>query len=152
MNRLLTGICVAVAMLFATLANAEEFGTPDEAKVMAEAAAKYHKDKGLDALVKEIEAKNPMFKKKDLYVFVSYNNGINIVHGAVPAFKGRNFHNLKDVKGVFLVREMSKVAQEKGTGWVNYKWPNPKTKKIRDKTTYVIKLSDNTWLGVGAYK
>ncbi len=153
MKRLVTGFTVLLTLLFVNLAHAGEFGTPEEAKAMAEAAAKFHAKNGLKALVEKVTAKDPLFKNKDLYVFVSDNKGVNIVHGAVPAFKGRDFYNLKDVSGVFLVREMIKTANAgEGRGWVDYKWPNPKTKKIRDKTTYVIKLTDDYWVAVGAYK
>jgi hypothetical protein len=38
-----------------------------------------------------------------------------------------------------------------GNGWVDYKWPNPITNKIEDKSSYVEKMGDY-FVGVGIYK
>jgi cytochrome c len=46
---------------------------------------------------------------------------------------------------------MIEDAKTKGTGWSDYKWANPVTKKIDDKTTYFMKV-DDVVLGCGIYK
>ena len=46
---------------------------------------------------------------------------------------------------------MVKIANGPGSGWVNYKWPNPLTNKIEDKSSYVEKMGDY-FVGVGIYK
>jgi signal transduction histidine kinase len=43
------------------------------------------------------------------------------------------------------------VAQTSGQGWVNYKWPNPVTKKIGEKSTFIMKVDDMI-VACGAYK
>jgi cytochrome c len=43
------------------------------------------------------------------------------------------------------------VAKTKGTGWVDYKWVNPVSKKIEPKSTYIQK-GDEYFLGCGIYK
>jgi len=45
------------------------------------------------------------------------------------------------------------VAMSKGpgSGWIDYKWPNPLTNKIEDKSSYVEKMGDY-FVGVGIYK
>jgi signal transduction histidine kinase len=42
-------------------------------------------------------------------------------------------------------------TKAKGSGWVDYKLPNPKTGKIEPKTTYVENL-DGWVIGCGVYK
>ena len=42
-------------------------------------------------------------------------------------------------------------ARTKGSGWYDYKWPNPLTDKIEDKTSYVERMGDY-WVGVGVYR
>ena len=152
MKSIWTSIIAAAVILLATTAHAGEYGTPEEAKAMVEEAMKFHKENGIEALTKEITAKDSRFKKKDLYVFIAKLNGVMLAHGAVPALNGKNLYNLKDVTGTFIAREMIKVATEKGSGWVEYKWPNPKTKKIQDKVTYVSMLAEKYYIAVGAYK
>lgn len=43
------------------------------------------------------------------------------------------------------------VAKEPGSVWVDYKWPNPLTNKIADKSSYIEKMGDY-FVGVGIYK
>ena len=76
------------------------------------------------------------------------NNGKCVSHGANPALIGRDLIDLKDTEGKPLIREFVAI---KNSGWVDYKWPNPVTKKIEPKTTYLVRVG--TYLvGVGAYK
>jgi cytochrome c len=60
---------------------------------------------------------------------------------------------LKDADGKYFMREMVKVAQTKGTGWVDYKWTNPVSKKIEHKSSYVKRVgNENLLIGCGIYK
>ena len=43
------------------------------------------------------------------------------------------------------------IWNRRSPGWVDYKFPNPKTSKIEQKTTYVEGL-DGWILGCGVYK
>ena len=56
--------------------------------------------------------------------------------------------DLKDQDGKYLIRELVAIAKGPGSGWVDYKWPNPLTNKIEDKTSYVEKMGDYL-VGVG---
>jgi len=77
--------------------------------------------------------------------------GLWVAHGARPALIGKNRIDLKDQDGKFLIREMIAIAQGPGSGWVDYKWPNPITNKIEDKSSYVEKTG-KYFVGVGVYK
>jgi signal transduction histidine kinase len=132
----------------AGIAQAGERATPEEAKGMAEMAAKVIESKGIDAAVSQFHAEGGNFHDRDLYVFVLDNKGFALAHGAKQALVGRDLSTLRDVAGKLFVKEMLNVSS---AGWVDYKWQNPSTKKIEDKTSYVIKVGD-VWIGVGAYK
>jgi hypothetical protein len=45
----------------------------------------------------------------------------------------------------------AELAKTKGSGWVNYSWTNPVTKKVGPKTTY-IQVVDGYWVGCGYFK
>ena len=79
-------------------------------------------------------------------------SGLCVAHGARPALIGKNLIDLKDQDGQFLIRDLAAIAQSPGSGWVDYKWPNPLTNKIEDKTSYVEKLGTNYFVGVGVYR
>jgi cytochrome c len=122
-------------------------GTPDEAKAMAVRAADLLRAKGPEVAFPEFE-KGAAFHDRDLYVMVYDQTGKCVSHGANPALIGKSLIDLKDIDGTPLIRELVAVQD---TGWVDYKWPQPMTKKIEPKTTYVVRVGDYR-VGVGAYK
>ena len=91
------------------------------------------------------------FHDRDLYVFIYDMSGVCVAHGARPALIGKNLIDIKDQDGNYLIRRMVEIANGAGSGWVDYKWPNPQTNKIEDKSSYVEKLGDY-FAGVGVYR
>ncbi|WP_114782628.1 cache domain-containing protein [Botryobacter ruber] len=88
---------------------------------------------------------------KDTYVFVVDEKGTELVNPAFPNLAGRNLLDLKDTQGKPLVREMLKVVQTKGSGWVDYMWPKPGESISTQKSTYVSKAKlGNAWVMVGS--
>jgi signal transduction histidine kinase len=49
------------------------------------------------------------------------------------------------------VREFINTAENKGRGWVDYKYPNPSTGKNEQKTSY-LEFYEDLIIGCGAYK
>jgi cytochrome c len=130
-----------------------EFGTKDEAVAMVKRAQEMFKKDGADATFKAVsDPANKEFHDRDLYVYIYNLSGLCVAHGARPALIGKNLIDLKDQDGNYLVRAHIDIATGSGSGWVSYKWPNPLTNKIEDKTSYVEKLGDNYFVGVGVYK
>jgi signal transduction histidine kinase len=94
------------------------------------------------------------FLVKDTYVFVIDMDGNELVNPAFPNLEGRNLLDLKDTQGKYLVRDMIRVAQTSGSGWVEYMWPKPGDSVSTQKSTYVsiARLGDRLVLvGAGAY-
>jgi len=144
--------CAALILLFAPAAIAGEFGTKDEAVAMVKRVQEKFKKDGAEATFKAVSDKSvPEFHDRDLYPFIYEMNGTNVAHGARPALIGKNLIELKDQDGKYLIREMVKIAQGPGSGWIDYKWPNPLNNKIEDKSSYVEKM-DEYFVGVGIYK
>lgn len=138
-------------VLSAGIAFAAEKGTAKEAKSMVEAAVAHLKAVGPSKAYADFNAKAGKFGNKDLYIFVVDFNGLTLAHGGSKAMVGKNMIDLRDSEGKFFIKEMINVAKTKGSGWVDYKWSNPVTKKIEPKSTYVQK-SGNLFLGCGIYK
>jgi cytochrome c len=144
-------------LLFAALSmtpvHASEFGSKDEAVAMVKRAQEMFKKDGADATFKAVsDPSNKEFHDRDLYVYVYTLSGVCVAHGARPALIGKNLIDLKDQDGNYLIRAHVEVAEGSGSGWVSYKWPNPITNKIEDKTSYVEKMGDNYFVGVGVYR
>ncbi|MES2949597.1 MAG: cache domain-containing protein [Pseudomonadota bacterium] len=134
-------------------ARAADKGTADEAVALVKKAVAYLKANGKEKAYAEISNTAGQFVSKDLYLFVyGLTDGLNYAHGANPKMVGKNLMELKDGNGVFIVKEFIKTANGKtGTGWIDYQWPNPITKAMESKSTYVEKVGD-VLIGCGIYK
>jgi cytochrome c len=129
-----------------------EFGTKDKAVAMVKRVQEMFAEKGADATFKAVDDNNnEEFHDRDLYPFILNFKGTWVAHGARLALIGKNAFDLKDQDGKYMVREMIDITKDGGTGWVDYKWPNPMTNKIEDKSAYVAKLGEEYFVGVGVY-
>lgn len=90
------------------------------------------------------------FIAKDAYIFVFSPDGVDLVNPGFPSLEGRNLMDLKDTQGKPIIREMFKVVQTSGSGWVDYMWPKPGESVSTQKSAYVTraKLGDQ-WVLVG---
>jgi cytochrome c len=145
MSALLFALCTA------PLSFAGEIATREEAVAMVKRVQERFKKSGPEATFAAVTGRDPAFHDRDLYPFIYRLDGLNVAHGARPALVGKNLLNLKDPDGVHLIRVMIQIANEKGSGWVSYKWPNPITNVIEDKASYVEKMGDY-FVGVGVYR
>jgi cytochrome c len=132
---------------------AAEKGSADEATALVKKVIAYYKANGADKTFAAINAQNPDFKNKDLYIFGGWaKDGQPLLsHGANPKMIGKEMSALKDADGKPFAKEIVEVAQKQGKGWVDYKWPNPVTKTIEAKSTYVEKV-DDYYFACGIYK
>jgi signal transduction histidine kinase len=132
---------------------ASEFGTREEAVAMVHRVEEMLDKDGVDATFEAVDDKTVQaFHDRDLYPFVYDLEGVCVAHGVRPALIGKKLIDIKDQDGNFLIREMLKIVNGSGSGWVDYKWPHPITNKIEDKSAYVEKLGTGYFVGVGVYK
>jgi cytochrome c len=151
MIRAFAAIAVLAVMLTSP-ACATEYGTKDEAVAMVKRVKAMFSKDGPDATFKAVSDKsNAEFHDRDLYPFIYDASGICVAHGARAALIGKNLIDLKDQDGKYLIHELLDIANGHGSGWVDYKWPNPLTNKIEDKSSYVEKMGDYV-VGVGVYR
>ena len=126
-------------------------GSADEAKSLVQKAVSFIKANGKDKAFSEFTNLQGKFIDRDLYIFVVNFKGITLAHGGNAKLVGKDMLGLKDADGKLFIQNFIEVAKSKGSGWVDYKWVNPVTKKIEDKSTYVQKV-DDYFLGCGIYK
>ena len=92
-----------------------------------------------------------MFAHKDLYITMYDLNGKCLAHGQNIKMVGKDLIQLKDSDGIFFIKERMEAAKTKGKGWQDYKFTNPLSKAIEQKTTYFEKYQDVVVAG-GVYK
>lgn len=142
----------ALLMAVAWPATAQERGTKEEAMAMTNAAFEHMKKAGPAKALADFTNDKAAWVKKDLYVFVFDNKGTFLAHGANDKLVGRDMSQMKDANGKAIFPAMMEVGA-KGTGWVDYDWAHPQTKKVEGKSSYVRKTPDGQGLiGVGIYR
>jgi cytochrome c len=144
-------ITFAVCFVFGLALAPGAVASQKDAKALVEKAAAFVKANGKDATIKEINLAKGQFDKGELYVFAYDMSGKIIAHPKNPKLIGKDLLNVPDPDGKMFRKEIVDVAKTKGTGWVDYRYTNPETKKIEAKTTYVVKVGD-VILCCGTYK
>ncbi len=87
----------------------------------------------------------------DGYFFVYDYEGNNIVHPRQSFRIGKNWWNLRDSKGNYVIRDLIKAAK-KGGGYTEYVWEKPSAGKPSRKIGYAIGLDKWKWMiGTGLY-
>ena len=125
--------------------------TAAQAKAFSERASAYIKQVGEEKAFADFTRPDGGFVDGELYVFCYDRKGINMAHGGNRSFVGRNLLHIKDPDGAEPNLLIVKMGFEHGRGWVDFKWPNPVTKRIENKSAYVIRTNEVT-CGVGYYK
>jgi cytochrome c len=148
--RALTLVFALCAWSF-TAAAAGEFGTKEEAQAMVEKAAAFLQANGKDKAVAAFSDPKGAFADRDLYVILAKaDDGERIAH-INPRMIGKSFVGYRDVDGKAYGDEVMELVRGPGKGWVDYKFTNPVTKEVGDKSSYVLKAGD-LFLVCGAYK
>jgi cytochrome c len=153
MKMLKTLVAITMIGFVSFNAQAQDKGTKDEAKAFAEMAVAHAKAVGPEKAFQDFTTDKAKWNKKDLYVFAMDMKGLTMAHGANEKLVGKNMMELKDQNGKLFVKEMTEVAKNKGSGWVEYDWAHPQTKKVEGKVTYALKLPNYDGLvAVGVYR
>lgn len=153
MSRIAPVFAIVSALLTAAFpAGAAEFGTREEATAMVKRVQAKFKKEGPEAAFQAINNKAPGFADRDLYPFVTELTGLCVANGVTPAVRGKNLIDLKDQDGKFMIQEFVRTASNlPGHGWVDYRWLNPVTKTIEDKSAWIERMGDY-FVGVGVYR
>ena len=155
MRRAGAAFCVALAgfvMLAPAAAPAAEFGTRQEAIAMIHRAQDMFKKLGPEGTFAAVKRKAPGTVDRDLYVYILDMNGVVMANGAIPAMHtGVDLYNAKDQNGKFFVREKLELCKANKSGWVDFRFMNPVTMNIDDKSSYVERMGDYC-AAVGIYR
>jgi cytochrome c len=149
MRKILTAILVGIFLV--GVSGVALASTAAEATALVDKAIAFYKANGKDKAFAEFNNQKGQFVKGDLYIFIWDFTGKVVSHGANEKLIGKDVSQLKDVDGKLFVMEAVELAKAKGSGWVDYKWTNPTSKKVEAKSTYVKKVDDIIF-ACGIYK
>lgn len=147
-KRLFAALLINLALIGAAFS-----ATPEQAKTLVEKALAYVKANGTEKAYKEFNTPGSQFFDGELYIFAYDMQGNNLALGGNPKMTGKNLLDMKSADGKFVIKDFIEIVKTKGEGWYDYKWSNPETKKIQDKSSYIKKIpGTEAFLGSGFYK
>jgi len=147
----LIAIILVVGLLVGMTSVAMARGTAKEAKAMLDKAVAYLKANGKDKAFPAFDDMKGQFVKEDLYIYVLDPTGTVVSHGANHALIGKNLMDLKDTDGKKFIKAILDEANAKGKGTMDYKWTNPQSKKVEQKSIFFEKVGDLV-VACGYYK
>ena len=131
--------------------------TRDDAKALVTEAVQYLTKNGREKFIAEVAGPKGQFhfqagQRKDLYIFVYDEKGTVVAHGVRLELMGKNRWESKDPDGKPWIQDWTKLVQEKGSGWIDYKELNPAAgNKVMKKASFV-QLKDHMVIGCGIYQ
>ncbi len=126
--------------------------TAEEVVAFAERAVAYIHDVGRERAFADFSRPDGGYVDGELYIFCQDISGVVVAHGGNPKIVGRNMADVRGPDGRLANVEINRLGLTKGSGWLEFRWPNPATKRIELKAAYVIKVDDSTVCGSGYYK
>ena len=121
----------------------EEFSEhiPDDARGWVKKAIAFFKVNGKEIALAEYSNPLGRFVKDGLYIYVLNISGTMLAHPINGKYAGKDFYRVQDVDGKSFIKETVDSANERDSGWVEYKWFNPASKRIQPKTVYFEKVN-----------
>lgn len=144
--RMLVAVLCASFVTFVSAAD-----NPEDAIALVDKGLAFMQKNGKDALIKEVNTKNPEFIKGDIYLVVRSMDGPMLAHPVNQRLVGKNMLELPDADGKHFRKEIIEGAKTKGKGWVDFRYNNPTTKEIEKKSSYFVRSGD-VILEAGIYK
>lgn len=89
--------------------------------------------------------------RDDDYFFAYDSTGTAIAHPN-PKFQGKNLIDMQDPNGVYVVRDLLKISQQQGSGYLDYAWVKLNEDQPSPKVGYVFRYAPWDWMvGTGVY-
>jgi len=86
------------------------------------------------------------------YFWINDTSGTMVMHPMKPQLVGKNLMNLQDPKGVYVFREIVKVAKDNNQGSLRFDWSRGSTGLAEPKMAYISLFKPWGWIiGTGAY-
>ena len=86
------------------------------------------------------------------YIFIYDFNGTCLSDPVQRQNVGKNLYGFRDPNGVQVIRDLIRVAQQPGGGYVRYTWLKPTTQRPSPKISYARAFKPWSWMvGTGVY-
>ena len=93
------------------------------------------------------------FNKGRGYFFIYQTDGLSVMHPILPHLQNTPLWDFKDIKGSYVIRDLSSIATSQGEGFLRWWWKKPADIKTEyEKIGYSKYFSPFNWfIGTGDY-
>jgi methyl-accepting chemotaxis protein len=133
-------------------------GSADEAIGLVDRALALIRKVGAASAATELHSRESGFVDRDLYLFMIDRVGTYRLHGAKPAMEGKRVHDVPGINGdkflkdAWAAAEAGNANQPGGGRWIDYDIVNPESGVVQPKTSYIVQLQADLFLGCGVYR
>jgi cytochrome c len=124
---------------------------PDDAKRWVGKAIGFCRANGKGIALAEFASPRGQFVRDEQYIYVLDINGTMLAHPVNEKYAGKDFYRIQDSDGKSFIKEIVDTANTTGTGWVEYRWYDPATRKEHPKNVYFERF-DNMIFCSGIYE
>jgi cytochrome c len=143
---------LAIVLAALAIAGPAAAHTADEVTALVQRAIAHIHEVGRERAFADFSRPDGGFVDGELYIFCQDASGVVIAHGGNPKIVGQNMADVRGPDGKLANVEINQLGLTQGSGWLEFRWPNPATKRIELKAAYVMKVDDHTVCGSGYYK
>ncbi len=143
-RRVFGALCASVLLVSALPARAASARAAEDATALVKKAVAFYKANGKEKALAEFNNPKGQFVDKELYIFAIDMSGTTLANGSNAKMVGKNTLELKDADGKPFIKQFIELAKTKGSGWVDYMWSNPDSKRMDAKSSYIEKVDDIT--------
>lgn len=143
-----------VSIITLIIGAATAFAKDDDANKaigMVKKAIEIYKTQGLEKVIDAVNNPKGEFNDGAYYVRIYDLEATVLAHPVNPKLLGTSILTYKDADGKEFMREIMTLAKKQPSGWVDYKYRNPKTSEIEPKSTYFERADELVFCN-GIYK
>ncbi|KXU83414.1 hypothetical protein CI15_30485 [Paraburkholderia monticola] len=120
-------------------------GCAEEARAMAERAARVADTEGPESAVRRFHHPNGEFRYRDLYIVVADRNDYFRAFGSDPGKAGKLRQEALPGDDQSAIREANWRAVDQGGGWIEFNGRHPVTKQLVEKIGYIAPALGGRW-------
>jgi signal transduction histidine kinase len=114
----------------------------EKAMALVRRGIAYMRQHGERQAFADFSRKDGGFVDGDYYLIAFDRPGMMLANGGNPALVGKDQSGQRDADGKPMTMAMIDTALTRGSGWVDYRWTNPRTGTVQRKSSYAERAGD----------
>lgn len=149
--KLLVSCVILITLAPVSSAQTAKRGTKEEAVAIAKKVKELWRTIGPEKSINAVNRLTHNLRNKDLYPWIGHIDKYIVAH-YFHAVRGLRYPDDSNGPLGKIMPSMVKIAKTKKAGWQQYYWPNPVTKNVEIKESYILSLDNEYFVAVGVFR